>query len=304
MLALPKHHDTLVGIDSDGCVFDTMTVKQREHFFPAIIRHWGLEACAGALCACAEFVNLQSKTRGSNRFPALLRVFELLRDYPGVRESGVTLPATDALRAYVHSGLPLGNPSLKEEVARTQDPELARVLDWSLKLNADIDARMRPVPPFGGAVRALAMIHASSDALVVSQTPEAALIKEWDLHGLTGYVSLIAGQEKGSKAEHLRLASDGRYPLDHILLIGDAQGDLAAARAAGVLFYPIGPGAEERAWERFCDEAYPRFLAGTYAGAYEQGLIAAFEALLPDTPPWLSAFHCQVLDPEKNESCH
>ena len=69
--------------------------------------------------------------------------------------------------------------------------------------------------------------------------------------------------------------------------IGDAQGDLAAARQARVLFYPIDPGAEERAWERFCDEAYPRFLAGTYAGPYEQGLIAAFEALLPDTPPWL-----------------
>lgn len=32
-MLLPKHHDTLVGIDSDGCVFDTMTVKQREHFF-------------------------------------------------------------------------------------------------------------------------------------------------------------------------------------------------------------------------------------------------------------------------------
>ncbi|MDX9866692.1 MAG: HAD family hydrolase [Kiritimatiellia bacterium] len=286
-MLLPKHHDTLVGIDSDGCVFDTMTVKQREHFFPAIIRHWGLEACADALCACAEFVNLTSKTRGSNRFPALLRVFELLPGYPGVRACGATLPATDALRAYVHSGLPLGNPSLQEEAARTQDPELARVLTWSLELNADIDARMRPVPPFAGARRALGLIHASSDALVVSQTPEVALVKEWDLHGLTGYVSLIAGQEKGGKAEHLRLASAGRYAPNRILLIGDAQGDLAAAREAGVLFYPIGPGAEERAWERFCGEAYPRFLAGTYAGPYEQGLIAAFEALLPETPPWL-----------------
>ena len=134
-MILPKHHDTLVGIDSDGCVFDTMTVKQREHFFPSIIRHWGLEACADALRACAEFVNLTSKTRGSNRFPALLHVFELLPDYPGARASGAKLPATDALRAYVQSGLPLGNPSLQAEVARTQDPELARVLAWSLALN-------------------------------------------------------------------------------------------------------------------------------------------------------------------------
>jgi phosphoglycolate phosphatase-like HAD superfamily hydrolase len=285
---LPKHHDTLVGIDSDGCVFDTMSVKQKEHFHPFIIRFWGLEACARELRACAEFVNLASKSRGSNRFPALLRVFELLADYPGVRESGVALPATEALRAYVRSGLPLGNPSLKAEVERTKDPELTRLLAWSLALNADIDANMRPAPPFAWARRALERIRAGSDALVVSQTPEEALVKEWELHGLRGYVGFIAGQELGTKADHLRLASGGRYGPDRVLLIGDAQGDLAAARQAVVRFYPINPGAEEASWERFCLESYDRFLAGTYAGAHEQALIDAFDALLPDTPPWLS----------------
>jgi len=32
-------------------------------------------------------------------------------------------------------------------------------------------------------------------------------------------------------------------------------------------------------------------LDGTYAGPYEQGLIEAFEALLPDTPPWIASGH-------------
>jgi len=29
-----------------------------------------------------------------------------------------------------------------------------------------------------------------------------------------------------------------------------------------------------------------RFLSGTYAGDYEAKLIAEFESLLPETPPW------------------
>jgi len=74
-------------------------------------------------------------------------------------------------------------------------------------------------------------------------------------------------------------------------MIGDAPGDRDAAHAAGALFYPINPGAEERSWQRFHDEASERFLNGTYAaarsgGTYESALIAEFEQLLSDTPPW------------------
>ena len=36
------------------------------------------------------------------------------------------------------------------------------------------------------------------------------------------------------------------------------------------------------------DEAMQRFFDGTYAGDYETGLIAEFEKLLPETPPWKS----------------
>ncbi|MDH3981366.1 MAG: hypothetical protein OES84_00525, partial [Kiritimatiellaceae bacterium] len=40
---LPRF-ETFVGIDSDGCVFDTMEIKQKDFFHPAIIQHWGLKA--------------------------------------------------------------------------------------------------------------------------------------------------------------------------------------------------------------------------------------------------------------------
>ena len=69
-------------------------------------------------------------------------------------------------------------------------------------------------------------------------------------------------------------------------MIGDAPGDMKAARANNALFYPINPGHEEVSWERFYKEAFDKFIAGDYDGAYEDQVVAEFEALLPDKPPW------------------
>ena len=286
LTALKPRFESFVGVDSDGCVFDTMGVKQREHFHPLILRYWNLEALETPFRQAAEFVNLGSKWRGRNRFPNLLLAFELLAGMPGVRGSGIPLPRLDALRAYCTSGLPLGNPSLKAEVERTRDPELRRLLDWSLAINRDIDDRMGPVAPFPSARRSLEFIARHSDVIVVSQTPAEALIKEWRMHGLDELVGLIAGQELGTKTEHLLLATGGKYAPGRVLMLGDAPGDAEAARCAGALFYPILPGCEDASWQRFHDEAYAHFLAGTYAGDYADALFAAFDASLPDTPPW------------------
>ena len=279
-------HDSFVGIDSDGCVFDTMEVKQKAHFHPLIVKLWGLEKIEKQVRAAAEFVNLHSRWRGRNRFPDLLRAFELLYDWDEVRASGARLPDLVTLRMYCDSGLPLGNPSLKAEVARTHDPELKRVLEWSLAVNADIDRHMRPVPPFPWTKPCLEKMHAQSDLIVVSQTPEEALIKEWRQHKIDHLVGLIAGQELGTKSEHIRFASEGRYAAGRVLMVGDAPGDLTAARDNHAAFYPILPGREDTSWKRLYDEAYDLFLMGRYAGAYADRLIAEFNASLPDTPPW------------------
>jgi len=283
---IPHEFDSLVGIDSDGCVFDSMTVKQKEHFHPLIIKHWNLQKCEKEIRACAEFVNLFSKNRGINRFPALLFAFELFIDYPGVKESGIELPQTEALRAYIESGLPLGNPTLTTEVERTGDPELKRLLDWSLAINVDIDQNMREIPPFEWAHKALRMVGEKSDVFVVSQTPEEALVKEWNLHHIHQYVYLIAGQELGTKAVHLELAADGKYDPKRVLMIGDAPGDRKAAMANNAIFYPINPGKEEASWERFCTEAFDKFLNGTFDAEYQKMVTDEFEATLPELPPW------------------
>jgi hypothetical protein len=69
-------------------------------------------------------------------------------------------------------------------------------------------------------------------------------------------------------------------------MIGDAPGDMKAAKANNALFYPINPGDEETSWQRFEEEAVHKFLNLEYAGDYEAQVIAEFEAMLPETPPW------------------
>jgi len=97
---------------------------------------------------------------------------------------------------------------------------------------------------------------------------------------------LIAGQEFGTKTEHIRFAAKGKYPKDNILMIGDAPGDLEAARSNGVLFYPVNPGHEESSWEKFYNEALDKFFDGEYKGEYENSLIKKFERYLPENPTW------------------
>ena len=144
-----------------------------------------------------------------------------------------------------------------------------------------------------------------ADVMVVSATPKEALEREWDEHGLKEYVALIAGQECGSKKEHLALTAVGRYEPAKILMVGDALGDWNAAKANGVLFFPIDPGHEDESWQRFFEEGLPRFFAGTFAGEYMDAQLAALRgAALPDRPPWkraecLKVCRCSLPDPDR-----
>lgn len=283
---LTPEFPTFVGIDSDGCIFPTMEIKQKECFHPLIIRYWNLEPIASSLREVAEFVNLYSCYRGQNRFTALLKTFELLSDHPEVRRQAFPPPPLEALRDFCNSGRPLSNPSLQTLAEETRAPELQRLLIWSLSVNREIAEKVTHVAPFKGVVESLDAIHRQSDAICVSQTPTEALVREWEEHDLLRYVRVIAGQELGTKAEHLTLATRGRYPADRVLMIGDAPGDLKAARAVGARFFPINPGREEGSWTLFLEEAYPRFLEDRYDPAYEAECVRIFTALLPDTPPW------------------
>ncbi len=281
----PKH-DFFVGVDSDGCVFDTMEVKHKECFIPNIIKHWKLQPVSKYTREAAEFVNLYSKWRGINRFPALVMAFDLLRERPEVQRRKVEIPMANSIRKFIDSGVPLGNPSLKEAVEKTQDPELVQALAWSEAVNATIADLVEGVPPFPYVRESLEKLSNRADIICVSATPGEALTREWKEHDIAKYAAVIAGQEMGKKAAHISLATKGEYESSRILMIGDAPGDMKAARANDALFFPVNPGHEEESWQLFCEEAADRFLGGEYAGDFEAKLIADFEKLLPEIPRW------------------
>jgi phosphoglycolate phosphatase-like HAD superfamily hydrolase len=277
--------DFFVGIDSDGCVFDSMEIKHKECFAPMFIKYFHLQAASKYARETWEFVNLYSRTRGANRFPALSRALNLLRARPEVIVRNVPVPDTRALDEWIARETKLGNATLAAEV-KNGNLALAHVKAWSDAVNACIEDMVHGVPPFPLVRECLEKIRSRADVMVISQTPTPALEREWAEHGVSQYVEIIAGQEMGTKTEHLKYAAAGKYPPQKILMIGDAPGDYNAAKSNAALFYPIDPGSEERCWKRLHDEALDRFFAGTYAGEYEAKLIKEFDARLPDQPAW------------------
>lgn len=284
----PKH-DYFVGIDSDGCAFNSMEVKHNDCFSVNLIKHFGLPAVSRQVHQAWDFVNLYSKTRGCNRFNAILLVCDFLREMPKVQRAGVSVPDFPYLREWAETETKLGNPTLKaviENAMGTQRDELSRVLEWSLAVNETIAEIVHNLPPFPGVRETLQGLQGRADAIVVSATPDEALKREWAEHNIDQYVAVIAGQEMGSKTEHLTLTAKGKYPPDHVLMIGDAPGDLKAARDVGALFFPVNPGYEEESWEHFVEVGMDKFFNNEYSGTYETKLIEEFEALLPEVPPW------------------
>ena len=278
-------HGFFIGIDSDGCVFDSMEIKQKECFAPMFIKHHGLQAVSKYAREVWEFVNLYSKTRGINRFPALVRALGLLRERHEAQDRDAKVPSYPALDEWIARETKLGNATLATEVERGNNG-LTQVKVWSDAVNEQIADIVHGVPPFPLVRDCLSQALGQADLMVISQTPCDALEREWAEHDLARFVQAIAGQEMGTKTEHLQFATTGKYPADKVLMIGDAPGDHKAAKANGVLFYPILPGREEASWERLHSEALGRFFDGTYAGDYEASLFAEFDASLPEHPSW------------------
>jgi phosphoglycolate phosphatase-like HAD superfamily hydrolase len=275
-----------VGIDSDGCAFDSMEIKHKECFCPNIIKHWNLQPVSKYAREAVEFVNLYSKWRGTNRWPALVMVFDLLKERPEVLARHVQIAQALRVREFIASGKPLSNDGLEAYRKEHPDPELDRAMAWSVAVNKSIADIVFGLPPFPYVRESLELLQSKADSVVVSQTPTEALVREWEEHDISRYVRLIAGQELGTKKQHLKLTAGGKYAPNHVLMVGDALGDLDAARGNNALFFPINPGHEEESWRRFYEEGVRKFLAGEFAGGYEAALLADFVKLLPEVPPW------------------
>ena len=141
------------------------------------------------------------------------------------------------------------------------------------------------VPPLPRACTFIEKTAEWADIIICSGTPTETLMQEWCEHGLDCHPRIIAGQEAGKKADQLRLVANG-YPAGNVIMIGDSPGDLSAARANGIPFFPVNPGREETSWDVLCDEVIDRFRAGYYTTEAAEAYIAEFNALLPIEPPW------------------
>ncbi len=286
LAAFKPTQDAFIGIDSDGCVFDTMETKQKLCFHGLIIQFWNLEPIGAQVREVAEFVNLYSTWRGQNRFTALLKTFELLAGHPAVREQGFALPDTAPLAIWAASGVPLDHAHLAPAADEDSSSFLRNLLNWSLAVNEEIARKASDIPPFPWAKRSLARIADVADAACISQTPSEALVREWQHNHILDYLSFVAGPELGTKTEQLQAATNNKYTRGRILMIGDAVGDRMAAESCSAWFYPINPGHEDESWEQFHTRILDRFIEGSFDSELQAQLNSEFDRLLPSTPPW------------------
>ena len=116
----------------------------------------------------------------------------------------------------------------------------------------------------------MASAHACADVAIVSSANYEAVKEEWEKFKLMDSVDLCLTQNDGSKAFCIGEMLKAGYGKDHVLMVGDAPGDKAAAEKNGVLYYPILVKKEAESWERFVSEALPKFLDGSYQSEYQE----------------------------------
>jgi len=281
LIELPREREVFVGVDSDGCVFDSMAAKQIQCFHRGFLEVWDLHDFEAPVRETLEFVNLRSAYRGRDRFLNLALAVSFMRERLELAEA--PLPDTHGLEHWLAGDGPFGNAELTRRVeAEPEDAGLAAVLQWSLLIDRYV-AELGPIPPFAGAVDFLQIAGSMADLVVVSSTPTEVLIDEWTHHNLRQHVRFIAGKDLGEKSDHLAWATKGKG-YRWRLMTGDAPKDLQAARQAGVSFYPIIPGAENESWRVLREEVLPALCAGDYTREQEQAYEERFLAVLPEDP--------------------
>ena len=228
-----KNREYLVCVDSDGCAMDTMDIKHFRCFGPCMVEEWGLEEWAQPILARWNEINLYTMTRGVNRFKGLaMALDEINAQYTAIE-------GLDELKAWAASAPELSNGALEKALPAAQGPCLAKALSWSKKVNAAINALPESEKkPFDGTAAGLAAAHAAADVAVVSSANREAVEEEWARCGLLGSVDVLCCQDAGSKAACIAQLKAKGYAPDHILMVGDAPGDKAAAEKKRRLVLP------------------------------------------------------------------
>lgn len=252
--------DWLVCVDSDGCAMDTMDIKHFRCFGPCMVEEWGLQEWEPPILERWNEINLYSMTRGVNRFKGLAMA---LRE---IDKAFCPIEGVQELAAWTETASELSNRALEQAATAAQGPCLAKALSWSKKVNAAIDALPESEKrPFAGAAEGLAAAHIPADVAVVSSANREAVEEEWARCGLLDKVDVVCCQDTGSKADCIAALLQKGYAPDHVMMVGDAPGDQAAAEKNGVWFYPILVRHEAESWAELAQTALPCLQSGAFA---------------------------------------
>lgn len=259
-----KRKDFLICIDSDGCAIDSMNVKHKKCFGPCMVKEWELEQWEERLLERWDEINLYTLTRGINRFAALsMALEEADRDWrriDGIRD----------FSQWTKEASKLSNQAVKQMWEETGKEIFVKALSWSEAVNRSIAGLPKEeVKPFEGAAEGVKAAHQYADVAIVSSANEEAVTGEWRRYGLMESVDVCLTQKEGSKAYCIGKMLEKGYAKNHVLMIGDAPGDLAAADENGVLYYPVLVNREMESWNRFTEEALELFLKKRYEGSYQ-----------------------------------
>ena len=264
-LAYTKRNDFLICIDSDGCAMNTMDIKHFRCFGPCMVAEWGLEEWREEILARWNEINLYTMTRGINRFKGLAKA---LRE---IQEKFCEIEDLERLEQWVKETPELSNDALEREFEKADSVCLRKALSWSRSVNQAVERLSEEEKqPFEGVGEALKKAWRDADIAVVSSANPGAVLEEWDLHGLLEYTDAALAQDSGSKSFCIGELMKRGYAPEHVLMCGDAPGDLEAAKQNGVYFYPILVRRETESWKEFREIGLKHFLEGTYGGEYQE----------------------------------
>lgn len=254
-----RKKDYLICVDSDGCAMDTMDIKHIRCFGPCMVEEWNLHQWKEAILTRWNDINLYTMTRGINRFKGLAMALA------EIHKKLTPIENMEALVDWAEHAPELSNRAVEKMFAETGNPIFQKALNWSIAVNASINALPQSEKrPFDGVQEGLAAAHAVADVAVVSSANRDAVEEEWALYGLLEHVDILLCQDAGSKAHCIGELLKKGYASDHVLMVGDAPGDRDAARKNGVYYYPILVRRESDSWQQAPD-AFQKLVNGVYA---------------------------------------
>lgn len=266
-----KNKDFLVCVDSDGCAMDTMDIKHIRCFGPCMVEEWGLGQWKDEILTRWNEINLYTMTRGINRFKALVMALK------EISEKYISIEDLDILTNWVENSPELSNDALQRAVDKKESICLKKALSWSKAVNSSINKLPEEEKlPFGLVKEALEYAHKTADVAIVSSANLDAVLEEWERFGLIPHTDIVLAQDSGSKAFCIGELLKAGYEKNHVLMCGDAPGDLDAAKKNGVFYYPILVKKEKESWSEFIEEGFSHLKDGTYGEGYQEKKIEEF----------------------------